>query len=175
MLNVTVLNILYNGYHNKLFPICVFLKESRHDKEKAEKKEKRDSTGGKEEKKQYPFKHGHFKKFLQMSFSFLYVAKYICFSLTLNLLINLQTSIDNEDSFRKGKNVCYLVCLIQCLPWVLLTGKGYTDKTAQCEITLGDRVVFWGFLVVLWGIFFLLMVLHVWVFLWAYVVSVVFF
>lgn len=35
----------------------VFLKESRHDKEKAEKKEKRDSTGGKEEKKQYPFKH----------------------------------------------------------------------------------------------------------------------
>lgn len=58
MLNVTVfLNVLYNGYHNKLFSICVFLKESRHDKEKTEKKEKRDSTGGKEEKKQYPFKH----------------------------------------------------------------------------------------------------------------------
>lgn len=34
-----------------------FLKESRHDKEKPEKKEKRDSTGGKEEKKQYPFTH----------------------------------------------------------------------------------------------------------------------
>ena len=30
-------------------------KESRHDKEKIEKKEKRDSSGGKEEKKQYPF------------------------------------------------------------------------------------------------------------------------
>ncbi|XP_068930131.1 THO complex subunit 2 isoform X5 [Petaurus breviceps papuanus] len=31
-------------------------KDSRHDKEKTEKKEKRDSTGGKEEKKQYPVK-----------------------------------------------------------------------------------------------------------------------
>lgn len=88
-----------------------------------------------------------------MSFSFLYVAKYISFSLTLNLLINLQTSIDNEDSFRKGKNVCYLVCLMWYLPWVLLTGKGYTNKTAQCEITQGGRVVFWGFLVVLWEFF----------------------
>uniref|UniRef100_A0A452VJV8 THO complex subunit 2 n=1 Tax=Ursus maritimus TaxID=29073 RepID=A0A452VJV8_URSMA len=46
--------------------VCNFLKtsleshyscmvESRHDKEKIEKKEKRDSSGGKEEKKQYPF------------------------------------------------------------------------------------------------------------------------
>lgn len=51
-------NQLYNVYYNKLFPICgFFLKESRHDKEKTEKKEKRDSTGGKEEKKQYPFPH----------------------------------------------------------------------------------------------------------------------
>jgi THO complex subunit 2 len=30
------------------------LKESRHDKEKSDKKEKRDSSGGKDEKKQYP-------------------------------------------------------------------------------------------------------------------------
>ena len=39
------------------FPYVYFLKESRHDKEKTEKKEKRDSAGGKEEKKQYPFTH----------------------------------------------------------------------------------------------------------------------
>ncbi|KAI5935277.1 THO complex subunit 2 [Manis javanica] len=30
-------------------------KESRHDKEKIERKEKRDSSGGREEEKQYPF------------------------------------------------------------------------------------------------------------------------
>lgn len=48
----------------------------------------------------------------------------------MNLLINLQTSIDNEDSFRKGKNVCYLISLIWYLPWALLTGNGYIDKTA---------------------------------------------
>lgn len=36
------------------FPLCL-LQESRHDKEKSDKKEKRDSSGGKEEKKQYPF------------------------------------------------------------------------------------------------------------------------
>uniref|UniRef100_A0A3Q3KHK3 THO complex subunit 2 n=1 Tax=Monopterus albus TaxID=43700 RepID=A0A3Q3KHK3_MONAL len=41
-------------------PFCLFyifphmLQESRHDKEKSEKKEKRDSSGGKDEKKQYP-------------------------------------------------------------------------------------------------------------------------
>lgn len=40
--------------------VC-FFQESRHDKEK-EKKEKRDSTGGKEEKKQYPFTCQHFRK-----------------------------------------------------------------------------------------------------------------
>lgn len=33
---------------------CLLLKESRHDKDKPDKKEKRDSSGGKEEKKQYP-------------------------------------------------------------------------------------------------------------------------
>lgn len=49
----------------------------------------------------------------------------------LNLLINLQTSTDNEDSFRQGKNVCYLIGLIWYLLWVLLTGKGCTDKTAS--------------------------------------------
>uniref|UniRef100_A0A6Q2ZBD0 THO complex subunit 2 n=1 Tax=Esox lucius TaxID=8010 RepID=A0A6Q2ZBD0_ESOLU len=34
---------------------CLLLKESRHDKDKLDKKEKRDSSGGKEEKKQYPY------------------------------------------------------------------------------------------------------------------------
>lgn len=38
-----------------LNPISSLLQESRHEKEKSEKKEKRDSTGGKEEKKQYPW------------------------------------------------------------------------------------------------------------------------
>lgn len=34
------------------FAVCALLKESRHDKDKSEKK--RDSTGAKEDKKQYP-------------------------------------------------------------------------------------------------------------------------
>jgi len=46
---------MYTIINYFLYVYC--LKESRHDKEKAEKKEKRDSTGGKEEKKQYPFTH----------------------------------------------------------------------------------------------------------------------
>lgn len=167
MLNITVLlNVLYHGYHNKLFLICVLSKESRHDKEKAEKKEKRDSTGGKEEKKQYPFKHWHFRKFLQMSFPLLYVAEYVSFSLTLHLLINLQTSIDNEDSFRQGNNVCNLICLIFCLPWVLLIGKGYTDKTAWNHPGWQGGVL--GFFGNFVGMFFWLMVFHVWGFFYGY-------
>ena len=49
-----ILLVRLSSVYSKLLPIC-FLKESRHDKEKTEKKEKRDSAGGKEEKKQYPF------------------------------------------------------------------------------------------------------------------------
>lgn len=59
--------------------MCIFLKESRHDKEKTEKKEKRDSTGGKEEKKQYPFTHQHFRKTVKISVPFVCYKKGFCF------------------------------------------------------------------------------------------------
>lgn len=42
------------GHSNRPPPSPYLPQESRHDKDKSEKKEKRDSSGGKEEKKQYP-------------------------------------------------------------------------------------------------------------------------
>lgn len=53
-------------------PVSSLLQESRHEKEKSEKKEKRDSTGGKEEKKQYPWTEPKIRILLTFPSSFLH-------------------------------------------------------------------------------------------------------